>query len=204
MHRLSKSETEHPTKGAILDAAQKVFIERGFGNTSMSMIAKEAKVTKSLIHHHFGSKDRLWYAVKLRRLEGYYRLQREQLEIAEPDAKCLKGAMMALFYLLKNDPELVRLIAWRQIDKDHLFHEEEKELTSRAVEKIAEAQRKGNIRDDVDPHHIIVSFFSLVVHWFLAKHEYLQWGGVNTDYTDHDEKCLEGMIKIFFEGVVPR
>jgi len=57
MGQTKKQHHSPATKDVILDAAQEIFIERGFSDTSMSRIAKKANVTKSLIHHHFGSKE---------------------------------------------------------------------------------------------------------------------------------------------------
>ena len=96
------SQIEQPsTKDAILNAAEKIFIQKGFAATSMSQIAQEAKVTKSLIHHHFGSKERLWDKIKERRLLDYFELQREMLEIGEPDVQCLQDSIVALFRVLQ-------------------------------------------------------------------------------------------------------
>ena len=44
---------------AILDATLKLISERGFHGTSMSQVAKEAKVSTGIIYHYFASKDEL-------------------------------------------------------------------------------------------------------------------------------------------------
>ncbi|MBC8072705.1 MAG: helix-turn-helix transcriptional regulator, partial [Deltaproteobacteria bacterium] len=54
------------SRAAILDAAEATFVEKGFAGASMSEIAERSSVTKSLIHHHFGSKEALWSEVKRR------------------------------------------------------------------------------------------------------------------------------------------
>src|SRR5579863_8046520 len=48
---------------AILDAAHKVFLEVGFGATSMDAIAVAAKVSKQTVYNHFGSKEELFGAM---------------------------------------------------------------------------------------------------------------------------------------------
>src|SRR5579863_8072814 len=48
---------------AILDAAHKVFLEVGFGATSMDAIAVAAKVSKQTVYNHFGSKEELFAAM---------------------------------------------------------------------------------------------------------------------------------------------
>ena len=48
---------------AILDAARKVFLDIGFGATSMDAIAVAAKVSKQTVYNHFGSKEELFAAM---------------------------------------------------------------------------------------------------------------------------------------------
>ena len=67
----ARTRNPEATRAAILDAAEKVFLDKGYGETSMSQIAAEAAVTKSLLHHYFGSKDNLWTKVKTRRFAVY-------------------------------------------------------------------------------------------------------------------------------------
>src|SRR5579859_1001223 len=48
---------------AILEAAHRVFLEIGFGATSMDAIAVAAKVSKQTVYNHFGSKEELFAAM---------------------------------------------------------------------------------------------------------------------------------------------
>jgi AcrR family transcriptional regulator len=50
------------TRQSILDAARGVFAERGFDKASIRAIATEAKVDPALVHHYFGTKDKLFLA----------------------------------------------------------------------------------------------------------------------------------------------
>ena len=61
----------------ILDAAQQLFAERGFAETSLRTITARAGVNLAAVNYHFGSKDALIQAVFMRflgpfclRLEG--------------------------------------------------------------------------------------------------------------------------------------
>jgi AcrR family transcriptional regulator len=51
----------------ILDCAEKEFAARGYTSTSMQQIAKSAKVNQALISYYFGSKEKLYRAIFLRR-----------------------------------------------------------------------------------------------------------------------------------------
>ncbi|MGD8425994.1 MAG: TetR/AcrR family transcriptional regulator [Balneolaceae bacterium] len=48
---------------SIIQAALKLFAEEGFANTSVSQIAKKAKISKGLIYNYFDGKDHLLKAV---------------------------------------------------------------------------------------------------------------------------------------------
>lgn len=56
-------------RAAILDAAQACFLEHGFANTSMDMVAATASVSKATIYAHFQSKDELFGAIIQRRCD---------------------------------------------------------------------------------------------------------------------------------------
>lgn len=45
---------------AILNAAEKVFLEKGYDGASMQMISSEAGINKALLHYYFRSKDKLF------------------------------------------------------------------------------------------------------------------------------------------------
>ena len=56
------------TKTRILDAAENLFAARGYHNTSLREITKEAGVNLAAVNYHFGSKEALLRAVIKRRL----------------------------------------------------------------------------------------------------------------------------------------
>lgn len=58
-------------RSAILDAAQACFLEHGFSNTSMDMVASTAGVSKATIYAHFQSKDELFGAIIQRRCDDH-------------------------------------------------------------------------------------------------------------------------------------
>ena len=92
------------TRAAILEAAEEIFIAKGPGSTALSEIARQAGVTKSLIHHHFGSKEGLWREVKVRRFSAYAEGQMRMLETVPPSHELLRDSMRYYFGFLKDNP----------------------------------------------------------------------------------------------------
>src|SRR5690554_5976766 len=74
------------TVDRILDAAEELFAERGFSETSLRMITSKAKVNLAAVNYHFGSKNALIQAVFARFLTPFS----ATLETAfdELEAKC--------------------------------------------------------------------------------------------------------------------
>ncbi|MCG9736730.1 TetR family transcriptional regulator [Shewanella insulae] len=59
------------TKTRILDAAEKLFAERGFSETSLRLITSKAEVNLASVNYHFGSKKELIRAVLARYLDRF-------------------------------------------------------------------------------------------------------------------------------------
>lgn len=72
--------TESATQQKILDAAEMLFAEHGFGEVSVRQVVQKAEVNVASIHYHFGSKEALIEAVLSRRLTP---LNAERLQLLE-------------------------------------------------------------------------------------------------------------------------
>ncbi|WP_338811325.1 helix-turn-helix domain-containing protein (plasmid) [Agrobacterium leguminum] len=97
------------TRATILDAAIELFGRQGFRGTSMSQIAARAGVVQSVLHHHFGSKDRLLIDA----LSRYYPASTERADIqaiAEGSVEFL-DEMLRVTKLNAERPELVRFFS---------------------------------------------------------------------------------------------
>lgn len=68
------------TVDKILDAAEVLFAERGFSETSLRLITSKAKVNLAAVNYHFGSKNALIQAVFARFLGPFAQLLRQRLE----------------------------------------------------------------------------------------------------------------------------
>ncbi len=55
--------TATPTRERLIQAARQCLLERGHQACSVKVIAEQAGVNHGLVHHYFGSKERLWLAV---------------------------------------------------------------------------------------------------------------------------------------------
>lgn len=68
------------TREKILATAVRLFSQRGYDNTSLSQVAREARVSKALILWHYDTKSELYRATLQRTLEPYFINIMDELE----------------------------------------------------------------------------------------------------------------------------
>jgi AcrR family transcriptional regulator len=71
------------TKERLLDAAERLFAERGFEGASMRAVTRAADTSVSAANYHFGSKEALLRAALVRRIEPLNRRRLEALDALE-------------------------------------------------------------------------------------------------------------------------
>jgi len=74
------------TKKRILDAAEKLFAQKGFYATSLRMLTREAGVNLAAVNYHFGSKEELIKAVIERRILPLNTIRLERLQKIKSNA----------------------------------------------------------------------------------------------------------------------
>ncbi len=201
--RTRRRRDPEATRAAILEAAEELFLTAGLAETPTSRIARHAGVTKSLIHHHFGSKEDLWDEVKRRHFDNYYEAQKQMLSSSQGTAELLGESLIAYFRYLQNDPHAVRFMSWRFVETEDPCLAQEDELFALGIERIREAQEAGELRADIDPLSMIKAFLAMSLHWFQTKPLLCQMLGPDADVEAVEETYLDDVVKIFLDGVRP-
>lgn len=155
------------TSAAILAAAVKEFMEKGYSGARINEIAKRAGANKRMLYHYFGDKEALYLAV----LEGAYvaiRSAESKLHLADHDP--VDGIReLALFtwrYFIEH-PEFLSLLQTENLMKAKHLKRSARifDLHSPLVAVISDLLKrgaaKGVFRTDADPVKVYVSIASL-------------------------------------------
>ena len=189
------------TRAAILDAAAEVFADRGFDGASLRDLAEAAGVTRSLIHHHFGSKEELWESVVDRFFMDYGRRQAEILARPHLQADGLEESARTLFRFLAKNPRFVRLHSWANTsESDAPIRASRQQLALQAVERLEEMQQRGDMRSDIRPASVLIAMFNLVEHWFQAHTTLAKRLG---DEMPSESEFLEDLVRVLIRGIQP-
>jgi AcrR family transcriptional regulator len=94
---------------ALLDAAARVFSERGYGASSVAAVAAEAGFSKGAVYWHFAGKEDLFFALLEERVDFPLRQMIELLRTAPPDQDMAVEASRSFVEVLEGRRDLMLL-----------------------------------------------------------------------------------------------
>jgi AcrR family transcriptional regulator len=175
------------SRDEIMRAAMHLFANRGFHETSMSEVAREARVSKALIFWHFKTKEELFVAVLNRLLEPYFIDFAEEAGALDDRAQIQKLVEFYLLFIRENGSS-VRFFIAQMLHGQHLSAALNNNVMrlyngyrGLMIELIARAQEKGicsrRFTADAAAGFILSALNGLLI-------EYLFIGGVSLERTD--------------------
>ncbi|HWB84600.1 MAG TPA: TetR/AcrR family transcriptional regulator [Bryobacteraceae bacterium] len=112
------------TKQHILDAAERLFGENGYGATSLRQIIKAAGVNLAAVHYHFGSKEELLDQIILRDAAALNQRRAAMLDQVEAEAgtsppsveKLLEAFFLPMCETARQRPAFVKMMSRMQAE----------------------------------------------------------------------------------------
>ena len=171
---MSHPAADTSTRDTILDAAERLFSDRGFARTTIKQIGREAGVNSALLYYYFADKDQLYRSV----LERFVsRLVARTMSSSTGDGdpeRCLRAFVAAQADALAANPHFPRLLVRELVDFDAAHAVEQIQLLAatsfrRLCGLIEDGQRAGVFRRDVDPRFAAISTIAQVAYFFVAR-----------------------------------
>jgi AcrR family transcriptional regulator len=179
------------TTSGILDAAEKLFAERGFTAVTVRDIAAEAGVSHALVHRYLGSKQDVYRAMLVRNEDV---LQ----SAASGENELLTAASLMLREGLMHQRRYVRLIAHSAL---HGLSYERTSGRFAATERLiqlaeAAAVSEGAARDPdaLDPRFVVASVVALFIGWIAADDWVLSASGLQDMSDEEITDSLERVV----------
>ena len=187
----------------ILDAAITVFARQGFNACRVSDIADEAGVAYGLVYHYFKSKYQVLNELFTERWALLVEASQEIRSSDVPPRDKLAGVANFIIESYRHEPELMKVIivevtrAANSFGRTHL--PEIRKAYDLVAEIVADAQAKGEFRDDVDPNFAAMVFYGaieqLLTGWIFGSIP-----GTDADY----ERAKQLVVETICDGLEPR
>jgi AcrR family transcriptional regulator len=204
------SEQDKSTEELIFDAAQKVFVEKGFNGARMEEIAKEAKINKSLLHYYYRTKEKLFGAIFGKVLNLFMPKVITFIESDAPLFEKLEFFVQSYIDLIKKNPYIPNFIL-NELNRnpEHvgaMLAEATGILKHNAFERfsiqIQKEIEKGTIKP-IKPDQLIVNIIGLCIFPFIAKPILLTiiFGNDKNKYNEFIESRKEEVTKFIINSI---
>ncbi len=163
----SSADLTADTRQRVLDAAEAVFAERGFGGATTREIAERAGIAKRMLFYYFASKEAVYRAVLERVVGGMVGIH-EQFR-SDPGPIGLAEAMEGITHFAAANLSAVRVLTREMMDGGPYMAElAEQYLGPLFAAGAAEVERNmdAGIFRPGDPMHVLINVAGLTLYYF--------------------------------------
>jgi TetR/AcrR family transcriptional regulator len=163
----SSADLTPDTRQRVLDAAEAVFAERGFGGATTREIAGRAGIAKRMLFYYFASKEVVYRAVLERVVGGMVGIH-EQFR-SDPGPIGLAEAMEGITHFAAANLSAVRVLTREMMDGGPYVAElAEQYLGPLFAAGAAEVERNmdAGIFRPGDPMHVLINVAGLTLYYF--------------------------------------
>ncbi|KQC06327.1 MAG: hypothetical protein APR62_01185 [Smithella sp. SDB] len=187
-------------KDRIMDAALRIFAEKGFQNATITEISKEAGVSDATIYEYFGTKEDLLFAIPEKISNDTFEASAKVI----PYIKGVEGKIRAimLFYieLYQSNPDYSALVLLQLMSNKRFrqtpAHAAIRRSSHALLDCIKEGITDGTFKKDANPYLIRSMLMGTIEHLFIHWHMQGRPKG-KTSITD----LLDPFIEIVFDGI---
>jgi len=189
-------------RAAIVEAAIKLFSDKGFRGTTTRELAAAVGVSEPVLYQHFATKSDLYAAIidtKSQDVRSLTESLQDYVRLGD-DRAFLTHLADSILDFHEHDPGYLRLLLFSGLEKHDLadrFHERQARGFLQAVIAYIEGRvQQGAFRDGLDPSLIAMSFIGMVAHYGLERVL-----SEKTDWPRDRKTVVDGMVGIFLDGV---
>lgn len=166
---------DNQTEKAILEAARRVFTQKGFAAARMEDIAREAGINRALLHYYFRSKEKLFDLIFQQRVREFFRGLVDIISKPQPLEEKIRSIVAHDIDMIRSQPDLPIFIMQELTQRpDRLVQMAASSGANPAMmmklfrQAVKEAVDKKQIRP-MDGGQLLINVMSLCVYPFIAK-----------------------------------
>ncbi len=211
----SKQRVTDLRKQIILKAAEKLFLSKGYEDTTMDQIANESEFSKGTLYNYFKSKDDLYLAIGTKAYEIIIDYTKYFVESKDPGIDQLKAVGYAYYEFTKNYPDYAHIFHDISIKLPHVAQKSKDKLTTNEKDYLNRSEAYGeqfrdvitkaiktrSIRSDKDPFMIGFTLF-MMTSGIMKELEQHQNTLETMEFNGDD--IIDFVFEMIAEGLKPR
>jgi AcrR family transcriptional regulator len=150
----------------IIDAALKIFWERGYANARMADIARRAGVSYGLVYHYFRSKEVLFEMIVESWWSALYAMMEKEITSGDDIRDKLVNIIEFFLNTYGQKPNLMSIFV-SEVCRSSVYHTEEGlsrflKFFNLCEQIMVQGQKSGFLIKDVPPHHLTYIFYGAI------------------------------------------
>jgi AcrR family transcriptional regulator len=196
----------------IMEAAEKLFSEKGFDGTSVRDIAEEAGVNLAMISYYFGSKEKLMetlfkYRGEFIKMQLEDMLRNKELTSLEKVYKLIDNYIDRImkqqcFHKIMAREQMVGLGG----PTSKLIHQLKKTNQELVKQLIQEGQKKGEFKKNIDVPLMMATMVGTTSHLITTQHYYRELNDLQSlpdeEFQKQIKKKLSNHLKFLFKAIL--
>ncbi|MCS7198537.1 MAG: TetR/AcrR family transcriptional regulator [Candidatus Bipolaricaulota bacterium] len=184
------------TRGRILDAAEKLFAQKGFHETAMEEIVRAAKVSKGGVYFHFPSKEALFFALLDKLADALQQEVQQEIARRRGAVNKIQGALEVVLRTLSGKRRLAQILLRQGYGLGPAFERKRLEIYSRFAQLIQKYLDEAAAEGSIPSINTEITAYA----WLGAINELvLRW--IYTGEPDPLTETLPALLEIFLRGI---
>ena len=160
------------TEQRILEAARKVFIQKGMAGARMQDIADEAGINKAMLHYYFRTKDKLFEMIFREAMAGFIPWANKIFDSDLPLFQKIESFTSEYIELLIKNPYIPLFVLNEVNRQPEIFIKKmwngKHPTPGKLLQQIEAATREGKIRP-VHPQQLVINMISMCIFPFVGR-----------------------------------
>lgn len=161
-------------KDRIMDAALRIFAEKGFQNTTIAEISKKAGVSEATVYEYFGTKEDLLFAIPEKISNDTFEESLKVLPYIKGVEARIRAVLLFYVQLYQTNPDYSALVLLQLMSSKRFrqtpAHEAIRKSSHGLLDCIREGIADGTFKKDANPYLIRSMLMGAIEHMFIHWH----------------------------------
>ena len=201
-----KEREKEQRRNEIIDAAERVFFDKGISHATMDMIAEEAELSKGTLYLYFKSKEELLFSVDLRAMKILKKIFEEVIDPGKKTIENILAIGRAYVSFSRDYPNYFKALLYFEGNEEfnpkhdlyEMFCGHEDDPMQHFINMIENGMNDGSIRSDISPGLLAHSLWSQTTGVLKLAKTY-QFHPDLKNVTEDD--IIDTHIKILLNGI---